>query len=110
MRTYLASKIRNLVVTDACVNYEGSITIGRQLMRAADINEHEQVHVLDLTNGERLITYAIEGEDNECCVNGAAAWKVNIGDRLIVLTYHTSNVSKKIISIDFADFMQPRGN
>jgi aspartate 1-decarboxylase len=83
----LKSKIHRATVTDCNVNYEGSITIDRKLMQAADILPYEQVHVLDVNNGQRLITYAIEGESGEICLNGAAARLVHEGDIVIILTY-----------------------
>ena len=87
MRIMLKSKIHRATVTDCNVNYEGSITIDRKLMQAADILPYEQVHVLDVNNGQRLITYAIEGESGEICLNGAAARLVHEGDIVIILTY-----------------------
>ena len=87
MRIMLKSKIHRATVTDCNVNYEGSITIDRKLMQAADILPYEQVHVLDVNNGQRLITYAIEGESGEICLNGAAARLVHEGDLVIILTY-----------------------
>ena len=65
MRVMLKSKIHRATVTDANLNYEGSITIDRNLMKAADILPYEQVHVVDVNNGSRLVTYAIEGESGE---------------------------------------------
>ena len=89
MRTLLKSKIHRAVVTEANVDYEGSITIDAGLMRAADILPFEQVHVLDIDNGARLQTYAIEGEPGSgaICVNGAAAHLISAGDRVIILSY-----------------------
>ena len=89
MRTLLKSKIHRAVVTEANVDYEGSIAIDAGLMRAADILPFEQVHVLDINNGARLQTYAIEGEPGSgaICVNGAAAHLVAAGDRVIILSY-----------------------
>lgn len=85
----LKSKIHRATVTDADVNYEGSITIDPVLMEAADILPYEQVHVLDVNNGARLTTYAIEGTRGvgELAINGAAARLVNIGDIVIILSY-----------------------
>ena len=85
----LKSKIHRATVTDADIDYEGSITIDPVLMEAADILPHEQVHVLDISNGSRLTTYAIEGTRGagEVAVNGAAARLVNVGDTVIILTY-----------------------
>ena len=88
MRIMLKSKIHRATVTDANLNYEGSITIDRNLMKAADILPSEQVHVVDVNNGSRLVTYAIEGESGEICLNGAAARLVNKGDIVIILAYN----------------------
>ena len=87
MRVMLKSKIHRATVTDANLNYEGSITIDRNLMKAADILPYEQVHVVDVNNGARLVTYAIEGESGEICLNGAAARLVHKGDIVIILSY-----------------------
>ncbi|MCH8283119.1 MAG: aspartate 1-decarboxylase [Chloroflexi bacterium] len=89
MRTMLKSKLHRATVTDANVDYEGSITLDPALMRAADILPYEQVHVLDVDNGARLETYAIEGRPGEVCINGAAARLVEKGHRVIILTYRT---------------------
>lgn len=86
-RIMLKSKIHRATVTAASVDYEGSITIDSELMAAADILAHEQVHVLDIDNGARLVTYAIPGNQGEICVNGAAAKKVGIGDTIIIVSY-----------------------
>ena len=85
----LAGKIHRATVTEANINYEGSITLDPVLMEAAGILPYEKVHVLDVTNGARLETYAIQGrrESGEVCINGAAAHLVNPGDLVIVLTY-----------------------
>jgi aspartate 1-decarboxylase len=91
MRTVLKSKIHRATVTQADLTYEGSITIDRRLLEAADILPYEQVHVLDVNNGNRLTTYAIEGErdSGQICINGAAARLVSPGDVVIILTYNT---------------------
>ena len=89
MRTLLKSKLHRARVTDANLDYEGSITLDPELMAAADILPYEQVHVLDVTNGARLVTYAIPGRhgSGEVCINGAAAHLVHRGHYVIVLTY-----------------------
>jgi aspartate 1-decarboxylase len=89
VRTMLKSKIHRATVTDANVEYEGSIAIDPVLMEAADILPFEQVQVLDLDNGARLTTYAIEGRpgSGDISINGAAAHLVAIGDRVIILTF-----------------------
>lgn len=89
MRTMLRGKIHRATVTRADLEYVGSISIDTDLMEAAGIVEWEQVHVLDVTNGARLTTYAIEAPagSGEICVNGAAAHLVNPGDLVIILNY-----------------------
>ncbi|MBA7469366.1 Aspartate 1-decarboxylase [subsurface metagenome] len=89
MRTMLKGKIHRARVTDANLNYEGSITIDELLMEAADILPYERVQVLDIDNGARLETYAITGErgSGEICINGAAARLVSVGDKVIILAY-----------------------
>lgn len=87
--TVLKSKLHRVKVTDANINYVGSITIDENWMDAAGIVEGEQVHVVDVTNGSRLITYVIKGErGSRCiCLNGAAARLVSIGDTVIIMCY-----------------------
>ena len=86
-RLMFKSKIHRATVTDANLDYEGSITIDPQLLRLADILPNEQVHVVNVTNGERLVTYAIEGGPGDICLNGAAAHKASPGDIVIIMTY-----------------------
>jgi aspartate 1-decarboxylase len=86
-RLMFKSKIHRATVTDANLDYAGSITIDRELMRAADILPYEQVHVVNVTNGERLVTYVIEGGEGEICMNGAAAHRASPGDTVIIITY-----------------------
>ena len=86
-RTMLKSKIHRATVTGADLNYVGSITLDPTLMKLADIREFEQVAVLDIDNGSRLITYAMEGGPGDIILNGAAARLVHRGDKVIVLTY-----------------------
>jgi len=83
----MKSKIHRATVTDANLNYVGSITLDVDLMKLADIREMEQVHVLDIDNGNRLVTYAIAGSPGDVCLNGAAARLVSPGDKVIILTY-----------------------
>ncbi|MFC2032669.1 aspartate 1-decarboxylase [Chloroflexota bacterium] len=89
MRVMLKSKIHRARVTEANINYEGSITIDKSLMEEADILPYEQVHVLDVNNGARFTTYAIEGnrDSGEICINGAAARLATPGDTVIILSY-----------------------
>ncbi len=88
-RTMMKSKIHRATVTDANLHYQGSVTIDPELMAAADILENERVDVLDVTNGNRLSTYAIPGAPGrgEICLNGAAAHLVSRGDLVILVTY-----------------------
>ena len=85
----LKSKIHRVTVTEANLNYIGSITIDETLMEAANMIEFEKVHVLNNNNGERFITYIIRGERDSgiICLNGAAARKVQVGDIILVLSY-----------------------
>jgi len=88
-RTMMKSKIHRATVTDANLHYVGSVTIDPELMEAADILENEKVDVLDITNGNRLTTYAIPGAPGrgEVCLNGAAAHLVHKGDLVILVSY-----------------------
>jgi aspartate 1-decarboxylase len=88
-RTMLKSKIHRATVTGCDLHYVGSITIDPDLLEAADILEHEQVHVVDVDNGARFETYTIAGErgSGEMRVNGAAARLVQRGDTIIVISY-----------------------
>ena len=88
-RTMLKSKIHRATVTGSDLNYVGSITVDPILLEAADILPHEQVHVVDVDNGARLVTYAIEGAPakGEVVLNGAAARLVNLGDIVIIIAY-----------------------
>jgi aspartate 1-decarboxylase len=88
-RTMFKSKIHRGRVTGSDLNYVGSITVDADLLDAADILEHELVHVLDIDNGARFETYTIAGErgSGDMCINGAAARLVHTGDRVIVVSY-----------------------
>jgi aspartate 1-decarboxylase len=85
----LKSKIHNVTVTGADLNYVGSVTIDEDLMDAAGLIEHEKVHVLDRNNGERLVTYVITGKrgSGEICLNGPAARKISVGDVVIIMAF-----------------------
>ena len=89
IRTMLKSKIHRATVTGSDLHYVGSITIDADLLEAADILEHELVHVLDIDNGNRFETYTIAGRrgSGEICINGAAARLVHKGDKVIVVSY-----------------------
>ncbi len=88
-RIMLKAKIQKLMVTETNLDYEGSLTLDESLIEAAGMLPFEQVHVYNLSNGERFITYLIKGEKDSglVVVNGAAAHKVKAGDRLIVASY-----------------------
>jgi aspartate 1-decarboxylase len=88
-RTLFRSKIHRATVTQADLDYEGSVTIDSNLMRAADILPYEKVHIWNRTNGHRLETYALEGEAGSgvICVNGAAAHLARPGDMVIIATF-----------------------
>jgi aspartate 1-decarboxylase len=88
-RTMLKSKVHRCHVTGSDLHYVGSITMDPDLLEAADIREHELVHVLDIDNGARFETYTIEGErgSGEIKINGAAARLVHTGDTVIVVSY-----------------------
>jgi aspartate 1-decarboxylase len=90
MRTMLKSKIHRARVTQCNIDYEGSITIDKDLMEAADLLQFEKVEVLNINNSARFHTYAIEGQrgSGEICLNGAAARLVAKGDIVIILSYH----------------------
>ena len=89
IRTLLKSKIHRAIVTDADIEYEGSVTIDRNLMDAADLVEHERVDIWDVTNGARLSTYVIPGERDSgtIAINGAAAHLIKPGDRVIIASF-----------------------
>jgi len=88
-RTMLGGKIHRATVTEACLEYEGSITVDADLLDAADIRPNEAVHVWNVTNGARLTTYALVGERGSgvVCANGAAAHRASPGDLVIIATF-----------------------
>ena len=88
-RNMFKSKIHRAVVTDADLEYEGSVTLDTNLLEAADILPFEAVHIWNVTRGTRLQTYALEGPRGSgvCCINGAAAHLMKKGDRVIIATF-----------------------
>jgi aspartate 1-decarboxylase len=86
-RQMLKSKIHRATITACDVDYIGSISIDAELMREADLLPNEQVHVWDIANGARMVTYAIEGEPGQIQINGAAARLVSEGDKVIIASY-----------------------
>lgn len=102
-RTLLKSKIHRATVTDAKLNYEGSISIDVDLMKEADLVEFEKVDIYNINNGNRLSTYVIPGKKREICLNGAAARLNQVGDKVIIASYvltEKNNLSPKIILVD----------
>lgn len=87
LRTFLLGKLHRATLTGCEVEYEGSISIDSELLKAAGIAPYEQVDVYNVDNGERLTTYAIEGGPGEVCLNGAAALKGECGQRVIIACY-----------------------
>ena len=118
MRTMLRSKIHRARVTGGNVDYEGSITIDKLLMEASDILPYEMVHVLNVNNGARFQTYAIEGKagSGEIVLNGAAARLAARGDIVIILTYCTvsdeeaRHFEPKVVYVDANNTIQDQKN
>jgi aspartate 1-decarboxylase len=104
MRWYLRSKIHNVTVTDAKVDYIGSITIDRDLIQRVGFHEGEKVSIWDITNGERLETYVIIENDinGVVCLNGAAAKKIKKGDKVIIAGFELTDkkIKPQIILVD----------
>jgi aspartate 1-decarboxylase len=106
----MKSKLHRVTVTQADLNYIGSVTIDEALMEAADLLEGEKVQIVNINNGERLETYVIKGERNSgnICLNGPAARKVAIGDVIIIIAYglmsteEARNFSPKVVFPDTA--------
>ena len=104
----LKSKIHRATVTDANLDYIGSLTLDPILMQEANLNEYEKIHVLNITNGNRLVTYIIKGKrgSGEVCINGAAAHLVSKGDLVIVAAYcsvsedEAKNFKPTIVHVD----------
>ena len=89
LQEFLFAKIHRATVTDANLNYVGSITIDKTLLEASGIKVNQKVDILNVNNGERFHTYVIEGKENsgQICLNGAAARKVQKGDTVIIVAY-----------------------
>lgn len=116
LRSMLKSKIHRATVTDANLNYEGSLTIDRALMDEVGLLPYEQVMVYNVNNGERFETYAIEGpaDSGMICLNGAAARKGMVGDLIIIVTYglyapeELKEYAPKIIVLDQDNLIKKR--
>ena len=105
MRLMLKSKIHRAIVTSTNLDYDGSITIDEDLMKAVDILPHEKVEVMNVNTGARFETYAIGGEGGEICLNGACARLGVVGDKLIILAYEITSDQHcypipKMVSVD----------
>ncbi len=87
----LKSKLHRATVTDADLNYEGSVSIDPSLYKAAGMFRHEKVDILNINNGARLTTYIIDGKPGEVCLNGAAARLAHRGDKVIICSYCSLN-------------------
>ncbi len=106
--TMLNSKIHRASVTEAKLDYVGSITIDSSLLNAAGILEYEKVHIVNINNGERFETYTIKGEKNSgiICVNGAAARCVQPNDKIIIMSYASMELNEakihkpKVVFVD----------
>ena len=108
LRTFLRSKIHRATVTQADLNYEGSITIDANLLKAVGIAPFELVEIYNITNGNRLATYTIVGEPDsgEICINGAAARLVDPKDRVIICSYgqfHKDELADHVITVVHVD-------
>ena len=88
-RTFLFGKVHRVTVTGADLEYEGSLTLDAELMEAAHLYPYQRIEVYDVTRGTRFATYLIEGPRGagDCCVNGAAAHMVEVGDKVIIAAY-----------------------
>ena len=102
-RIMLKAKIHNAVVTQADKDYEGSVSVDEDLLDEADLVPYEQVHIYNITNGERFVTYLIKGErgSGKVGINGAAVHKANVGDRVILAVFGLMNDEE-------TDFFIPR--
>lgn len=87
LRTFLQAKLHRATITGAELDYEGSVAIGPELMAAAGLVVHERVDIYNLDNGHRFSTYVLEGQPGEICLNGAAAHKGSVGQRVIIASY-----------------------
>tara|TARA_B100001142_G_scaffold81196_1_gene82145 strand:+ start:62003 stop:62362 length:360 start_codon:yes stop_codon:yes gene_type:complete len=98
MRAFLRGKIHRATVTEADLDYEGSVGIDEKLMQAAGIAEWEKVAIYDVTNGSRIETYAVplQSESGEICINGAAAHLIHPGDLVIILAYQYLDTNKQV--------------
>ena len=114
LRNICKSKVHRATVTEANVEYAGSLTLDADLMKAADLVPYEQVHVVDVDNGARLVTYCIEGPPGSgtVCINGAAARLISVGDKIIIMSYaqldsdELDRFAPKIVVVDQQNHVQ----
>lgn len=107
-RNMLKGKIHRAIVKQAELNYVGSITVDEELLALADIKEYEKVQIVDIDNGNRFETYTIAGERGSglICLNGAAARQVQVGDKIIIMSYammsdeEIENYTPNVIFVD----------
>ena len=108
LRTVCKSKLHRATVTEANLEYAGSLTLDARLMKAADLVPYEQVHVVDVDNGARIVTYCLEGPPGSgtVCINGAAARLISAGDKVIIISYaqvtpaELDELSPKVVLLD----------
>ena len=108
LRTVCKSKLHRATVTEANLEYAGSLTLDARLMKAADLVPYEQVHVVDVDNGARIVTYCLEGPPGAgtVCINGAAARLISAGDKVIIISYaqvtpaELDELSPKVVLLD----------
>ena len=94
MRTFVSAKIHGIKCTDKSINYNGSVSICPILMKQANIKEYEQVHIINLNNGNRWVTYALKAKNHEFTLNGGGAHLGNINDKFVILAYKLSKKMK----------------
>ena len=117
-RELFKSKIHRATVTDANLNYEGSVTIDEDLMTAADLLPHERVQVVNVNNGARFETYVLPGDagTDVVCLNGAAARLGEIGDRVIIISYAHFDEAEaaahqpRVVTVDESNRISPAGD
>lgn len=103
MKEALRAKIHGAHVTDTRKNYEGSLTIGKNLLEVSDIDVYDRVQVVNIRNGERFETYTVKGNEREIHLNGAAARLGEIGDKIIIISYGLYEEKSKNPTVVYAD-------
>ena len=110
--TLLRAKLHRIHVTEACLDYMGSLTVDQDLMDAAGLYEHEKILCADVENGNRFETYVIAGRRGSgvCCLNGAAAHQGKVGDRLIVMAFGQFTPEEAALHAPRVVFLDERNN